>query len=188
MILLHLLNFFFRYDNMMIKKNHKASILIEIIVIKNTHKHWQPFLHLHSFNYALPPIQEMLWFNGFTLQDSHVLVNCWTSFLRIKISCRTKTFNNLIKQGTYKSNTFNKRKQQQEQTFVWDLWAWKFKRKKNKHNAELQRTDPGTKVTGELSARGHMFPPNVEMNSYYFHRFSWEKIHKMIGHMPWLYQ
>ena len=73
----------------------------------------------------------MLWFNGFTLQDSHVLVNCWTSFLRIKISCRTKTFNNLIKQGTYKSNTFDKRKQLQEQTFVWDLWAWKFKRKKN---------------------------------------------------------
>ena len=48
MILLHLLNFFFRYDNMMIKKNHKASILIEIIVIKNTHKHWQPFLHLRT--------------------------------------------------------------------------------------------------------------------------------------------
>ena len=76
-------------------------------------------------------MQEMLWFNGFTLQDSHVLVNCWTSFLRIKISCRTKTFNNLIKQGTYKSNTFDKRKQLQEQTFVWDLWAWIFKRKKN---------------------------------------------------------
>ena len=34
MILLHLLNFFFRYDNMMIKINHKASILIEITVIK----------------------------------------------------------------------------------------------------------------------------------------------------------
>ena len=33
---------------MMIKKNHKASILIEIIVIKNTHKHWQPFLHLRT--------------------------------------------------------------------------------------------------------------------------------------------
>ena len=31
----------------------------------------------------------------------------------------------------------------------------------NKHNAELQRTDPGIKVTGEFSARGHIFPPNV---------------------------
>ena len=26
------------------------------------------------------------------------------------------------------------------------------------------------------------------MNFYYFHRFSWEKYTKMIGHMPWLYQ
>ena len=26
----------------------------------------------------------------------------------------------------------------------------------NKHNAELQRTDPGTKVTGEFSTRGHI--------------------------------
>ena len=35
------------------------------------------------------------------------------------------------------------------------------KEKKNKHNAELQRTDPGTKVTGEFSTRGHIFSPNV---------------------------
>ena len=35
MILLHLLNCVFRYcNNMMIKKNHKANILIEVIVIK----------------------------------------------------------------------------------------------------------------------------------------------------------
>ena len=34
----HLLNFFFRYDNMMIKKNHKANILIEVIVIKQKDK------------------------------------------------------------------------------------------------------------------------------------------------------
>ena len=31
----------------------------------------------------------------------------------------------------------------------------------DKHNAELQRTDPGTKVTGEFSTRGHIFSPNV---------------------------
>ena len=31
----------------------------------------------------------------------------------------------------------------------------------NKHNTELQRTDPGTKVTGEFSTRGHIFSPNV---------------------------
>ena len=28
----------------------------------------------------------------------------------------------------------------------------------NKHNAELQRTNPGTKVTGEFSANGPYFP------------------------------
>ena len=38
--------------------------------------------------------------------------------------------------------------------------------KYNKHNAELQRTDPGTKVKGEFST-----------NFYHFHRFSWENIH-----------
>ena len=37
----------------------------------------------------------------------------------------------------------------------------KFKRKGNKHNAELQRADPGTKVTGEFSTRGHIDSPNV---------------------------
>ena len=56
------------------------------------------------------------------------------------------------------------------------LFKKKKKTKKNKHNTELQRTDPGTKVTGEFSIRGHIFPP-FEMNFPYFHRFSWEKIH-----------
>ena len=109
----------------MIKINHKASILIEIIVIKNTHKHWQPFLHLHtSANTRNALIQ---WVYPTRQSCISELLNQFVC----KISCRTRTFNNLIKQGTYKSNTFNKRKQQQEQTFVWDLWAWKFKRKKN---------------------------------------------------------
>ena len=31
---------------------------------------------------------------------------------------------------------------------------------RNKHNAELLRTDPSTKVAGEFSTRGHIFPPN----------------------------
>ena len=30
-----------------------------------------------------------------------------------------------------------------------------------KHNTELQRTDPGTKVSGEFNTRGHIFSPNV---------------------------
>ena len=33
--------------------------------------------------------------------------------------------------------------------------------KLNKRNAELQRTDPGTKVTGEFNTKGRIFPPNV---------------------------
>ena len=31
----------------------------------------------------------------------------------------------------------------------------------NKHNAELQRADPGTKVTGEFSTRGHILLETV---------------------------
>ena len=46
-----------------------------------------------------------------------------------------------------------------------------------KHNAELQRTDPGTKVTGEFSTRDIFSHLMFEMNLYHFHRFSWEKIH-----------
>ena len=33
--------------------------------------------------------------------------------------------------------------------------------KQNKHNAELQRTDPGTKLTSEFSTKSRMFPPNA---------------------------
>ena len=32
----------------------------------------------------------------------------------------------------------------------------------NNHNAELQRTDPGRKVTGEFSTRGRIFPQNAQ--------------------------
>ena len=42
----------------------------------------------------------------------------------------------------------------------------------NKHNAELQRTDPGTRVRGTLSTKARIFPPNAKMDFYYFHRFS----------------
>ena len=49
---------------------------------------------------------------------------------------------------------------------------------RNKRNAELQRTDPGTKVAGEFSTRGDIFSHLMfEMNFYHFHRFSWEKTH-----------
>ena len=43
-----------------------------------------------------------------------------------------------------------KNKQQQQKT-------------KNKHNAELQQTDPGTKVTGEFSTRGYIITPKFNM-------------------------
>ena len=45
----------------------------------------------------------------------------------------------------------------------------------NKHNPELHRTDPGTKVFK------HLMP---KIDCYYFHRFSWEKHSKLIYHMP----
>ena len=33
--------------------------------------------------------------------------------------------------------------------------------KENKQNVELQRTDPGTKVTDEFSTKGRILPPNA---------------------------
>ena len=49
----------------------------------------------------------------------------------------------------------------------------------NKHNAELQRADPGTKDMGNLVPGprvifSHTMP---KMDFYYSHRFSWEKAH-----------
>ena len=41
-----------------------------------------------------------------------------------------------------------------------------------KHNAELQRTDPGTKVTIEFSIRAVFSHIMLEMDFYYFRRFS----------------
>ena len=37
----------------------------------------------------------------------------------------------------------------------------------NKHNAELQRTNPGIKVPGEFSNRCHILPPNI-WNDFFF--------------------
>ena len=37
---------------------------------------------------------------------------------------------------------------------------------KNKHNAELQRTDPVTTVTGEFSTRGRILAPNLSSPSF----------------------
>ena len=34
--------------------------------------------------------------------------------------------------------------------------------KENKQNVELQRTDPGTKVTGEFSTKGRIFQLNAQ--------------------------
>ena len=60
---------------------------------------------------------------------------------------------------------------------------------KNKHNAELKQTDPGTKVTGEFSTRGLFSHLMLEIDFYYCHRFRLhEKYTRNIGHMPWLYQ
>ena len=41
--------------------------------------------------------------------------------------------------------------------------------KQNKHNAELQRTDPGTKDTGEFSTGRRIFPHNAIKGFYSYH-------------------
>ena len=46
------------------------------------------------------------------------------------------------------------------------------KQKRHKYNAELQRTDPGTKITTEFSIRAVFSHLMLEIDFYYFHRFS----------------
>ena len=41
----------------------------------------------------------------------------------------------------------------------------------NKHNAELQRADPGTKVEGSFSTRGHIFPHDAQNGFSLFSSF-----------------
>ena len=56
---------------------------------------------------------------------------------------------------------FNQKLSNEIQVSLSDPYNLTFNQLANKHNAELQRTDPGTKVTGEFSTRGHIFSPNV---------------------------
>ena len=48
----------------------------------------------------------------------------------------------------------------------------KYEKEENKHNAELQWADPGTKVEGEFNTKGHIFPHGAKMDFHYSHRFS----------------
>ena len=45
----------------------------------------------------------------------------------------------------------------------------------NKYNTELQRTDPGTKVTGEFSTKGRICPSNALNGFLLFPSFYLEK-------------
>ena len=63
------------------------------------------------------------------------------------------------------------------------------KKQKNKHNAELQRVDPGTKDMGKFSTKilKNYLPwimEVLEMKFTYFHRNCRKILSKMIGHMP----
>ena len=40
--------------------------------------------------------------------------------------------------------------------------------KLNKHSAELQQTDPSTKVKGEFSTKNRIFQPNAHMFLFYY--------------------
>ena len=51
------------------------------------------------------------------------------------------------------------------------------KNKEHKHNAELQRNDPGTKVTANSVTRPVISNLMPKMVLYYFHRFSCENMH-----------
>ena len=40
---------------------------------------------------------------------------------------------------------------------LYNIWS-----NTNKHNAEPQRIDPGTKILGEFGTKSHIFPPNAQ--------------------------
>ena len=65
-------------------------------------------------------------------------------------------------------------------TFFFSSRTPNFNRKQAQRRAA--RTDPGIKDTGEFNNRGHIFPHNAK-NVNHYHRFSWEKHTKVIGHM-----
>ena len=44
-------------------------------------------------------------------------------------------------------------------------------KKGNKHNGELQRADPGTKVEVQFSTRGHIFPHDAQNEFSLFSSF-----------------
>ena len=56
--------------------------------------------------------------------------------------------------------------QQNGHTFLGET-NWREEPSKDKHNAELQRTDPGTKVEGEFSIKGRIFHQISKMDFYY---------------------
>ena len=59
----------------------------------------------------------------------------------------------------------------------------------NKHNAELQRADPGTEVTGQFSTRGRIFLHDAQNGFFIILIVLVEKKHtKLIYHMAWLYR
>ena len=72
-------------------------------------------------------------------------------------------------------------------SILWPQFLVKFDQKyfRNKLNTELQWTNLGTKITGEISFRGRISHLMPKMD-FYFHRFSWEK-NTLKCHMPWLY-
>ena len=58
----------------------------------------------------------------------------------------------------------------------------------NKHNAGLQRTDPGTKVKGKFSTRDRIIPHNGQNGFLLFPLFEVGKHTKWIYDKPWLYR
>ena len=101
----------------------------------------------------------------------------WVFFIKPIIKEQSKNIFYTIIHGSQQMKNLIQKKYNEK--YIFNEYYW------NKHNAELQRIDPGTKVTGQSSNKGRIFPPKKAVFShlttkkdfYHFHRFSWEKIH-----------
>ena len=102
---------------------------------------------------------------------------CFNTWLYGKIKNNNWKNQNLKKKSTkivQKSNFYNPIIPQMFEGIV-DKWQrnniYYIKEKENKHSAELQWTDPGTKVTGEFSIKGRTLPPNALNGFLWFPSF-----------------
>ena len=138
----------------------------------HTHTHIHTHTHTHAHTHTHTHTHTQHTHRHQRKQRTYTLV-CQTRHLSLLIKKRIRVLKQMDPERFKASNHYYKHAEVQLLTITSDKW-YKFLETKssqrvenvsmvlsqsiNNHNAELQRTDPGTKVTSEFSTRGHIFP------------------------------